>query len=172
MDLWEAGRFDALEAEVTPHAKVGVARLGLNEWGVDSVSEGVSSKFHRMVLDGKLCGAVRFATGRGQGGPLRPDDACSKTGRPVMDVLRYKHPDCVVPTVNSNGSIPGFDSYVGQAPDFVPHASSKDSVSVAAKKIHGSQGPSGVDAVMVASLWQCIRESVRGVEQMGGMARK
>ena len=80
LDLWEAGRFDALVAEVTTHAKVGVARLKPDEWGLDSVSESVAKKFNSMVLDGKLHGAVRFATGRGQGGPLRPDDACTKTG--------------------------------------------------------------------------------------------
>ena len=45
----------------------------------------------------------------------------------------------------------GFDEYVGQVPDFVPHASSKESVSVVAERIQGSQGPSGVDAVTLQS---------------------
>ena len=57
----------------------------------------------------------------------------------------------MVSTANDDGTMPGFDKYVGWAPDFVPHASSKESVSVAAKKIQGSQGPSGVDAVTLQS---------------------
>ena len=82
---------------------------------------------------------------------MRPDDTCSKTSRLVIDILREKHPECTIPTAEEDGSMPGFDNYVGRAPDFVPHASSKESVAVAAKKIQGSAGPSGIDAVTLQS---------------------
>jgi hypothetical protein len=36
--------------------------------------------------------AVRNLTNRDQGGVLQPDDACTKTGLPVLEVLRGKHP--------------------------------------------------------------------------------
>ena len=40
------------------------------------------------VLSGKLRQAVRQATNREGGGCLLPGDKCTKTGRPVAEVLR------------------------------------------------------------------------------------
>jgi hypothetical protein len=73
-------------------------------------------------LDGKIREVVRFARGKGKGGPLHPDDKCSKTGLPVIDVMRSKHPDLTVPSLNPDGSIDGFEQYA-KAPMSVPHAS-------------------------------------------------
>jgi hypothetical protein len=39
------------------------------------------------VLSGRLHSAVRNLTNRGGGGVLTADDVCTKTGRPVMEVL-------------------------------------------------------------------------------------
>ena len=51
------------------------------------------------MLLGKLLQAVRQATDREGGGCLLPDDQCTKTGRPVAEVLREKHLDMRVPPV-------------------------------------------------------------------------
>ena len=48
--------------------------------------------YHDTVLSGKLRQAVRRATDRKGGGCLLPDDQCTKTGRPVAEVLQEKHP--------------------------------------------------------------------------------
>jgi hypothetical protein len=48
--------------------------------------------FNRKVLSGRLRSAVRNLTIHDQGGVLHSDDACTKTGRPVLEVLRGKHP--------------------------------------------------------------------------------
>jgi hypothetical protein len=57
-------------------------------------------KYNNMVLGGKVCAAVRMATNRGAGRPYRPHDLDSKSGHPVINVLRDTHPDCHVPLVS------------------------------------------------------------------------
>ena len=42
--------------------------------------------------DGRLKAAVRFATNRSGGGVLAPADTDETSGRPVIEVLRGKHP--------------------------------------------------------------------------------
>ena len=59
--------------------------------------DSIARKYHSMVCDGKLRPAVRWLTSRDGGGVLSPEDACTKTGRFVIDVLREKHPDLMVP---------------------------------------------------------------------------
>ena len=48
---------------------------------------------------GKLSQAVFWPTNRGGGVLL--DDQCTKTGRPVAEVLQEKHPDMRVPPVEN-----------------------------------------------------------------------
>ena len=58
-----------------------------------------------MVKGGRINSAVKMVTARDLGGLYRPSDKCSKTGRPVIDILREKHPDGVIPDVSH------FDTY-------------------------------------------------------------
>ena len=48
--------------------------------------------FKSKVVNGKIRAEVRGIRGQGQRGVLFPGDLHYKTGQPVMDVLRYKHP--------------------------------------------------------------------------------
>ena len=48
--------------------------------------------FDSRVKHGKIRSAVRTATSRAGGGILMPDGVCTKTGRPVMEVLAEKAP--------------------------------------------------------------------------------
>ena len=66
--------------------------------------------FHETVLSGKLRQAVRQATYREGGGCLLPYDQCNKTGRPVVEVLREKHPYMRVPPVE-NPTCADFEEY-------------------------------------------------------------
>ena len=70
----------------------------------------IARKYHNMVLGGKVRAAVRMVTNRGTGGAYRPFDLDSKSGRPVIEVLREKHPASRVPSEED------FDAHVG-APD-------------------------------------------------------
>ena len=56
-----------------------------------------------MVADGRLRAAVRMLTNRDGGGVYSPEDADTKTGRRVIDVLRDKHPELMIPDVEAEG---------------------------------------------------------------------
>ena len=61
----------------------------------------MARSFHKIVLSGKLRQASRRATDREGGGCLLPEDKCTKTGRPVAEVLREKQPDMRVTPVEN-----------------------------------------------------------------------
>ena len=63
----------------------------------ESWLDSAGRRFQKSVHDGKLRAAIRTATDRDGGGLYRPDDKDSKTGDPVIDVLRRKHPSAVIP---------------------------------------------------------------------------
>ena len=65
--------------------------------------DAIARRYHSMVIDGRLRAAVRWATSRSGGGMLSPTDIDSKTGRPIIDVLRDKHPDCRTPDLEKDG---------------------------------------------------------------------
>ena len=63
-----------------------------------------------MALPGKLRHAVRRATDREGGGCIPPYDQCTKTGRPVAEVLKENHPDMRVTPVE-NPTCAAFEEY-------------------------------------------------------------
>ena len=48
--------------------------------------------YHSPVLWGKLWSEVWWITDMKKGGVLHPEYTCPKTGLPILDVLRSKHP--------------------------------------------------------------------------------
>ena len=88
--------------------------------------DAVAQSFHETVFSGKLRQAVCRATNREGGGCLLPDDQCTKTGRPVADVLQEKHPDMQVTPVE-NPTCAAFEKYE-DVPETVPLNFTKDNV--------------------------------------------
>ena len=78
----------------------------------------MAQSYHNTVLSGKLRQAVRWETDRERGGCLLTDDQCTKTGRPVAEVLRVKHPYMRVPTVEKP-TCAAFGEYE-EVPETVP----------------------------------------------------
>jgi hypothetical protein len=156
LDLWDAGSYDGLVQEVLIAGKCGVAGRNSHSWKEDGeVSESVTKKYNSMVLDGKLRGAVRFATGRGLGGPLQPTDKCSKSGDLVIDVLRKKHPrirKAAEGSLKINGEeafpdgVIGFDHYPSGIATPLPIGYDSEVMLTIAKTLDGGPGPCGVDA--------------------------
>ena len=95
--------------------------------------------FHQLVLQGKLRSAVRYITDREKGGLLAPDDIDEKSGLPVEEVLRSKHPEPRVPLAAD------FEAY-DEVPDFVDVDITDDVVESVARKLSGSAGPGGTDS--------------------------
>ena len=75
----------------------GVSREGRAASGGKEEDEAVARSFHKTVLSGNLRQAFRWATDREGDGCLLPDDQCTKTWRPIAEVLQEKHPDMHVP---------------------------------------------------------------------------
>ena len=73
---------------------VRAARAGAGRGKVPEDDDAIARRYHSMVIEEKLRAAVRWATNRSGGGILAPSDINTKTGKPVIDVLRAKHPDC------------------------------------------------------------------------------
>ena len=65
----------------------GASHEGRSAFSGEEKDNAVVQSFHETVLLGKLRQAVRWATDREGGGCLLPGNKCTKTGRPVADVL-------------------------------------------------------------------------------------
>ncbi|EJK48591.1 hypothetical protein THAOC_32598 [Thalassiosira oceanica] len=101
-------------------------------------------KFDAMVKDGKLSAAMRMIeqkSGGGGGGKLyRHDDTDTKTGDQVIDVLRSKFPETVIPAASH------FDpSTWGPPEDTPPVYLSEEDILLRAKKLNSAAGMDGVD---------------------------
>ena len=146
MDFWErgwhAGPVGGVKAE-------GVAREGRAASGGEEEEEAVARSFHETVLSGNLRQAVRRATDWEGGGCLLPDDQCTKTGRPVAEVLREKHPDMHVPPVE-NTTCAAFEMY-GEVPKTAPLDFTEDDVTWVASKLSGAAGALGAEAMELRS---------------------
>ena len=115
MDLWERGQNVGLVGDAEAE---GAAREGRAAFSGEEEDNAVARSFQETVLSGKLRQAVRRATDREGGGCLLPGDKCTKTGRPVADVLWEKHPDMRVPPVE-NPTCAAFKVYE-EVPKTVP----------------------------------------------------
>ncbi|EJK74504.1 hypothetical protein THAOC_03813 [Thalassiosira oceanica] len=70
-------------------------RVGAGRPTVDP--EKKNRAFNSTVLNGQIRKGVRNLTDRGGGRVLPPDNKCTKTDRPVIEVLEEKHPEMQMP---------------------------------------------------------------------------
>ena len=105
----------------------------------------LARRYDAMVLCGKVRAAVWMVTVRGTGGPYRPNNLDSKSGRPVIDVLWDKHPECVVPSEEDFDAYPDAEDLL----DTMPVYCYEECVAKAVVRLSGSAGPCGVEAEML-----------------------
>lgn len=74
-----------------------------------------------------------------------PNDIDKKTGRPVVDVIKSKHPNEVIPDASK------LQDYV-ETPDFVDIDITVDTVEKAAQRLAGNAGLGGMDSNAVSKL--------------------
>jgi hypothetical protein len=144
MDLWDQGSFQALVDDTEQEALSKVSKPRAQD------DESIARAFNARVLSGRLRSAVRNLTSREAGGVLSADGICSKTGRPVVDVLREKHPDIRDPP-SVGGATGAFERYP-LLPTAIPVCVTGDTVEQVAAKLSGAAGPGGTDAVDLRSL--------------------
>ena len=142
--LWEEGKFDALIQDITSAALHGASR------GTREVEEEqVARRYNSTVLDGNLRTAVRNLTDGVRGGVLGPEDLCTKTGRPVIEVLRDKHPDQRLPDLSDPNCL-AFCKF-DEVPDPIPLDCGPEVVEAVARKLTGAAGCSSVDSALLKS---------------------
>ena len=107
--------------------------------------ESAGRRYNSMVLSGKMRAAVRMITNRDPGGLLKPNDSCLTTGRPVIEVLRMKHPVLVVPPVEDFDAHPGGPELLESPPVYCY----EETVAKGAAKLSGGAGPCGVEGIML-----------------------
>jgi hypothetical protein len=97
--------------------------------------DSVGWRFNLMVHSGKFRAAVRAVTNRNPEVFYAPDNACTKTGRWVLDILREKHQDCA------------FDRYTNSAEllKAMPIACYKEQILKQAVHLFRGAGPCKVD---------------------------
>ncbi len=138
MSLWKESQFGALvedtEMEVT----------GRIQGPPKTDPESRARSFNGQVLSGRLRKAVRNLTNRDLGGTLDPTDTCSKTGQPVLDVLREKHPEARPTNIHAPGS---FEQYDGPPMATIPLEVTADHVERTASRLSGAAGVDGIDGV-------------------------
>ena len=95
VDQWRDGHFDLLVQEAD------CCDSGLKHSRRANVDEDDNTRiFSRLILQGKVKAAVRWATERTRGELLMPtDDVDNGSGATVLDVLRQKHPSAQPPGV-------------------------------------------------------------------------
>jgi hypothetical protein len=84
MDLWDQGHFKALVDDAEGEV------LSRRPSSRPPDDEAQARAFNARVLSGRLRSAVQTLTNRSGGGVRQPDDLCSKSGRPVWQVLQKK----------------------------------------------------------------------------------
>ncbi len=142
LDLWEAGKYCALVKGVEEEALMsGFGATHNREFEVESAGR----RYESMVLSGKIRAAVRMVTDRDPGGLLAPDDQCTKSGRPVIDVLREKHPEARIPSDEDFDTHPGGSDALESPPVYCY----EENVAKAAAKLSGGAGPCGVEGIML-----------------------
>ena len=142
----------------------GAAHEGRAAFSGEEEDDVVARSFHETVLSGKLRQAVRRETDREGGGCLLSGDKCTKTGRPVADVLREKYPDMRVPPVE-NPTCVAFEVYE-DVPKAVPLNFTEDNVTWVASKLSGASGALGVEAMELRNWllrFRCASEEFRVV---------
>ncbi len=142
LQLWTDGHYDALVQDI-----IGEAMRGAGSSRGMADKDIIARKYNSMVLDGKLRAAVRFATDRGGGRVLLPQDLCTKIGRPVMEVLRLQHRDTRIPNLKDPHCI-AFEQYDEVPVEILMDCTTED-LKTLALRMSGSAGPSSFDAVML-----------------------
>lgn len=139
LQLWEENQYNELFDEavsIQQHLQVSYGRnRSYNGAGTNDTT------FSNLVFHGKLPAASRSLSTDQGGGPLKLDSTVNGTDRTVLDVLKEKHPRAVTPP---NDAL--LQQEDGPFRRSVFDGITAKRIQSVARSIHGSAGPSGVDA--------------------------
>ena len=151
MDLLERGLHAGLVGDTKAE---GAAREGRAASGEEEEDEAAARSYHDIVFSGNPRQSARRSTNREGGGCLLPNNQCTKTGRPVAEVLWEKHPDMHVPPME-NPRCTAFKEY-GEVPKTVHFEFTEDDVPWVASKLSVSAGALVAEAVKLCNWLLCF----------------
>lgn len=134
MDVWEQERIEWLVQDTER-----TSRRIADQGNTCPDPPQMARVYARLMLQGKVRAAVRWATERGQGGVLAPESRDERSGKTVMEILREKHPanrDLAVEHLTEYESLPERGTLE------VP----VEAVELTARRLNGSGCPGGTDA--------------------------
>lgn len=142
MEHWEQGQHRLLVDDTvrTLHSQP------RNNSAARKEEEKEARAFEATLHNGRLRRAMRNLCRQEGRGVLDPDEACTKTGRPVVDVLREKHPALRDVDLNRRNDGGAFEPYE-ELPETLPVEVTAETIEKVAHRLKGSAGPSGFDAV-------------------------
>ena len=146
MQLWEDGKYAELAEDVVRAAKAASGRAPTQD-----DDDHIARRYHSLVIDGRLKAAVRFATNRSGGGVLAPADIDEKSGKPVIEVLRGKHPKARRPELKKEDWA-SFEDYPTPR-EGVPLDCDQSILQVVEGKLSGGADPNSVDEI---ALKRCL----------------
>ena len=101
----------------------------------------------REVKAGHIWAAVRHATDRRKGGVLHVNSTDPKTGRPVLEVLKEKHPNLQEVEL-SHPECSAFEDCL-EGPTVLPLDITAHEIKETGRKMGGSRGPSLTDSMIL-----------------------
>ena len=116
--------------------------------------------FNSKVANGNIWVEVRGIRGQGQSEVLLPGDIYSKTGRPVMDVPRNKHP-----AMRKQDLVEPECSYFEDDPDVVPLDISEEDVMWVSGNLFGASGPSWTEVMAFQSWLLCFVQALAIIKE-------
>ena len=91
-------------------------------------------------MEGNIRGAMRWITDRDPGGAVSPYEVDDKTGSQVIETLRKKHPDPIIPQIKQLPKFP-------KMPPLGIITITETTVAKACNKVRGGAGLGGTNAL-------------------------
>eukprot|EP00978_Attheya_sp_CCMP212_P042445 scaffold258630_cov55-Attheya_sp.AAC.1 len=145
---WKAGHYNMLVQETAQEAIATMIPTSAST----KTQEQREKIFVNLMVQGKLRQAVRFITEREKAGIMLPTDIDEKSGLPVIDALRSKHPPARVPEVED---LEEYDTL----PEFVRVDITDETMENVVRRLSGAlpgqEARTGcyVTAALAASIW-------------------
>jgi hypothetical protein len=150
LDAWDAGRHVAL-VKAVEEANLNVVGGGGGTRLRRENTTSMARKYHNMILCGKVRAAVRTVTNRDGGRAYCPFNLDSKSGCPIINMLREKHPKSRVPSDEDFNEHPGAPDCLESMPIYC----FEECVAKVAARLSGGAGPCGIDAIILKNWLLC-----------------
>jgi hypothetical protein len=152
LEHWEKGSYRNLVNGIIRTAQ------GRTRSQIPPTEENFARAYNAKVLSGRICQAGRYVTNRDGGGVLGPTDRCTKTGRPVIDILRVKHPPLREPSdIEAAGHLRTLHRAAGPPPNRSDLGHNREGGGPTVRRCGYQWRRRGRHAELAPALWQGVK---------------